>query len=229
MSPSQLPFELPVVSSDAREDLVVSNANSIAVNLIDSWPQWPGNVVVLAGPVGSGKSHLAGIWARTANARILDMAALNADRPPERQNFLLEDAETGAINERALFHLINHVNSQRGHCMITSRKWPSQWQIALPDLASRLKAAQLVELSEPDDELLRQVIFKLLADRQLAFDPGVVDYLVTRMERSLEAANMIVAEIDREALAKKSRITRAIASAALKNSEKAQNLDQPGQ
>lgn len=216
MNPRQIPLDLPVASSDAREDLVVSQANSVAVQLIETWPQWPGNLVVLAGPVGSGKSHLAGIWARLAGAPVMAMASLDAARPPEAPNLVLEDAEPGAIDERALFHLINHVRAQNGHCLVTSRLWPSQWKIALPDLSSRLKAAQLVELLEPDDILLHKVIFKLFADRQLAFDPGVVDYLVTRMERSLDAANRIVAEIDREAMARNSRITRNVVSAALR-------------
>ena len=86
----------------------------------------------------------------------------------------------------------------------------------MPDLASRLRAAQLVELAEPDDQMLRQVIVKLFADRQIAIQPAVVDYLAARMERSLGAAGRLVAEMDREALARGGGMTRAVAAAALK-------------
>jgi chromosomal replication initiation ATPase DnaA len=146
----------------------------------------------------------------------MDRLETIGDRIENIQNVVLEDADRGAIPETALFHLINHLRATGGHCLITSRLWPNTWQVELPDLASRLRAAQLVELSEPDDDLLRQVIVKLFADRQIAIDPGVVDYLVTRMERSLDAAGRLVAEMDHEALARGARLTRVVAATALK-------------
>ncbi|MCG6858099.1 MAG: hypothetical protein LJE67_08530 [Salaquimonas sp.] len=218
MTMRQIPLNLPVDSAQAREDLLVSPANCRAVEFIDAWPDWPGTVAVLAGPVGSGKSHMAGIWAESADALTVPMDRLETigDRIENIQNVVLEDADRGAIPETALFHLINHLRATGGHCLITSRLWPNTWQVELPDLASRLRAAQLVELSEPDDDLLRQVIVKLFADRQIAIDPGVVDYLVTRMERSLDAAGRLVAEMDHEALARGARLTRVVAATALK-------------
>ena len=214
--PSQLPLELPVEAAQERDDLIVSRANALAVDLIDSWPRWPGSVVVLAGPPGSGKSHLARAWSVMSGAQVMEMAALDTASPPPGARLVLEDAAAGMIPEQALFHVLNHVRSEGGHCIITSRQWPSQWGVTLPDLASRLRASQLVELAEPDDALLCAVLVKLFADRQVAAPPQVISFLSARMERSLDAAQRIVAGIDRLALARGGRITRNIASEVLR-------------
>lgn len=214
--PIQLPLDLPLEAAQERDDLIVTPANSLAVEMIDGWPQWPGPVVVLAGPPGSGKSHIARVWSAMSGADILDMAALDSSAPPATANVVLEDARAGAVPEEALFHLINHVRSEGGHCLITSREWPAAWGVRLPDLASRLRASQLVELSEPDDALLSAVMVKLFADRQVVAPPQVISWLAARMERSLDAARTVVAGIDREALARGVRITRALAAEVLR-------------
>ncbi len=132
-----------------------------------------------------------------------------------RRRGAVEDLHAGPIAEAALFHLLNLAGERGAPVLLTSRVWPAALPLTLADLASRLRAARPVELGEPDDELLRRVIVKLFADRQLAVDGAVVDYIVVRMERSLEAANLIVAELDREALAESRAITRPLAAAAL--------------
>jgi chromosomal replication initiation ATPase DnaA len=216
MNANQIPLALPVESAQTRDDLIVSIANARAVELLDSWPDWPGNLVVLTGPPGSGKSHMAAAWSVESGATVTAMRELSIDDPPATANLLLEDAEAGGVDEHALFHVLNHIKAQSGYCLITGRTTPSAWRLSLPDLVSRLKAAQVVALSEPDDALLRQVIFKLFADRQLILEPGVIDYIVRRMERSLDAARILVERIDREALARNARISRRIAASALR-------------
>ncbi len=212
----QIALELPVRPGDSRDDLMVSAANATAVDVIDSWPDWPGRVVILAGPTGSGKSHIAGIWARRAGARTIAMSQIGelaADGPV--QALVLEDAGATPVDETALFHRLNLIRSAESWCVITSRTWPSAWGIGLADLASRLRAAQMVEIGQPDDELLRQVLVKLFADRQLPVDAKVIDYLALRMERSLEAAGAVVENLDRLALARKRQVTRALAAETL--------------
>jgi chromosomal replication initiation ATPase DnaA len=216
MKPSQIPFELPVASADSREDLIVGAANAMAAEMIDAWPDWPGNVVVMCGPPGSGKSHLARIWSKRADAVVVQMHDFGAMAPAHMANMVIEDAEPGDIDERGLFHLLNLLRAERRHCLLTSRHLPVEWNVSLPDLKSRIGSAQLVLLREPDDEMLRLVMFKLFADRQLSPEPGVVAYICARMERSLEGAVRVVGEIDREALARSKCITRAVAAAALR-------------
>jgi chromosomal replication initiation ATPase DnaA len=216
MKPSQIPFELPVVSSASRDDLIVGASNRLAAEMIDAWPDWPGNVVVLSGPSGSGKSHLARIWSKKANAVAAHMGAIGCMTPSSMANVVLEDVEPREIDERGLFHLLNLLRAEHRHCLLTSRHLPAEWNVSLPDLKSRIGAAQLVLLHEPDDEMLRLVMYKLFADRQLAPEPGVVAYICARMVRSLETAVRLVDEIDREALARSKNITRAIAGAALR-------------
>ncbi|MBL4597681.1 MAG: hypothetical protein JKY82_12000 [Rhizobiaceae bacterium] len=213
----QIPFTLPVEGGNAREDLIESPANFTAVEMIDAWPDWPGNVAILAGPVGSGKTHLASIWSGQADAEIFKMKNLRTEHAltGEARNFVLENADANGIDETALFHLINQTRANGGYLLITSRTWPKAWNITLPDLSSRLRGAFLVELYEPDDTLLALVIHKLFADRQLEIDPAVVDYLVVRMERSLGIAGEIVEKLDHEALARNSKITKALASRVL--------------
>ena len=214
---NQLPLALQLESSIAREDLLESPANRLAVELIDNWPDWPSNVVVLAGPVGSGKSHMAAVWAQLASAQTIQMTDLPelVTHIANGQNLVLEDVASGQIDETAFFHCFNRAKSHSAFLLIASRQFPSAWQLQLPDLVSRMGTAHIVELQEPDDQLLCQILVKLFADRQIHVEPALIDYLVTRMERSLGAAGDIVDWLDRQALARRKKITRALAGEAL--------------
>jgi chromosomal replication initiation ATPase DnaA len=217
----QMALELPVANFITRDDIIEGAANSIALEMIDGWPQWPGLVVVLAGPVGSGKTHITKVWANKANARVISMdelSRLGDDRANDRP-LLLEDARPNNINETELFHILNAKRAANASIIITSRSWPNEWDIKLADLSSRLRAAQLAEIGEPDDELLRKVLYKLFGDRQLPIEPNVIDYMVVRMERSLEAACQIVARLDTKGLAQKRKITRQLAGEVLSGIE----------
>ncbi|MER9163773.1 DnaA regulatory inactivator HdaA [Mesorhizobium sp. M0715] len=211
--PRQLPLDLGHGTGYSRDELVVSGTNNQAVVLVDRWPGWPSPVVVLAGPAGSGKTHLASIWRARADAvavdarRIGDSIANLGARPA-----LIDDVDTGAVDEQSLFHLINAVRGAGSTLLLTARRFPSAWGITLPDLASRLKAAATVEIHEPDDLLLAGVITKLFADRQIEVEPHVVQYLVRRIERSLATAMRVVERLDRTALERKTPITRALAA-----------------
>ncbi|HWK65062.1 MAG TPA: DnaA regulatory inactivator HdaA [Rhizobiaceae bacterium] len=212
--PRQLSLELMHAEGRSRDDLVVSAANADAVSLIDRWPDWPTPVIVLAGPAGSGKSHLGAIWCEMAGARTLsrdDLGGEAVDAAAAGPVFI-DDADAGGLDESGLFHVINAVRTAGSHLMLTSRRFPGAWGVKLPDLASRLKAATTVEISEPDDVLLAGVITKLFADRQVEVEPHVVQYLVRRIERSLSTAIRVVQRLDAVALEQQSRITRAMAA-----------------
>ncbi len=217
----QLPLEFRHPISSDRADLVVSEPLQAAIGLIDSWPDWPSPVVILAGPTGSGKTHLARIWIDRTGAVDLQVSA-NDGRALERAAegpVLIEDIDRRGFDETQLFHLINTVLQNGTHMLITTRAWPAAWSVGLPDLRSRLRAATTVEIGEPDDALLAQVIEKLFADRQIAVDPKVVVYLVHRMERSLDAAQAIVHRMDELALARRCKISRSLAGEVLEEWE----------
>ena len=213
----QLPLDLGHHAELSRENLIVSPANAAAVAIIDRWPNWTAPVVVLAGPIGSGKSHLAEIWARAANAVRLPPDRLAEGLEPARQGraILVDGIAMGALDQAALFHLINEVRAAGGFLLLTSRSFPAAWGVTLPDLASRLRAATVVEIGEPDDLLLAGVITKLFADRQVEVEAHVVAYLISRIERSLSTAGRVVDQLDRAALEQKSRVTRALASSVV--------------
>jgi chromosomal replication initiation ATPase DnaA len=185
--------------------------------MIESWPDWPSRVVLLTGPTGSGKTHLAHIWAGRAGADIIEAAELSGAHPvvPAGKVLAVENVAAERVPEAALFHLINSVREQGGYLLLTSPSGHEAWQVSLPDLRSRLRMATPVELEAPEDELLRKVLVKLFADRQLLVEKPVIDYLVSRMERSLSAAVALVEALDRAALAAGRSITRPVAAAVL--------------
>lgn len=215
--PRQLALALPHAESYAREDFLGGDSNGSALKLIEQWPDWPDRVLALVGPEGAGKSHLAAIWAEIAGARRVSARALGETSLPAALAtgaLVVEDA--GArFDERALFHLINLVRQEEAFLLITSRAPPAAWTVSLPDLASRLRAIPMVALSPPDDTLLRAVMVKLFADRQLSVDETLIAYLATRIERSFAAARAAVAELDREALRQQRPVTRALAAELL--------------
>jgi chromosomal replication initiation ATPase DnaA len=217
-APRQLALALSFEESFAREDFLVGPANAAAFDLIDRWPDWPSRVMVLVGPDGSGKSHLAAIWAENAGARFVAASGLAyATVPRELATgaLVLEDVRAGAFDERAVFHLLNLAREDEAHVLITARCAPAGWAIGLPDLASRLRALPSVCLEAPDDALLRAVLVKLFADRRLAVDEVLLNYLISRMERSFAAARRLVDALDREALRQKRPLTRALAAELL--------------
>ena len=215
--PRQLPLDLSHQVGRSRDDLVVSAANADAAALVDRWPDWPSPVVVLAGPPGAGKTHLAEIWRAQVGAESFPAGRLGADAvaAASLRPVLVEDADTGRLDENGLFHLINAVRAAGTGLLLTARRFPAAWGVKLPDLASRLKAAATVEIHEPDDLLLAGVITKLFADRQVEVEPHVVQFLVRRIERSLATAIRVVERLDRAALEQKSRITRTLAAQTL--------------
>lgn len=215
--PRQLAFALPHSESFAREDFLVGEPNYSALATIERWPDWPGRALLLIGPEGAGKSHLAGIWAELAGARRVSARVLGEkDLMAEfaTGTLVVEDVQTG-FDERALFHLLNLMREEEGFVLITSRTPVAQWNVTLPDLASRLRAIPSVTLSAPDDALLRALFVKLFADRQLAVDEALVKYLMSRIERSFAAARAAVETLDREALRLKRPVTRSLAAEML--------------
>lgn len=224
--PRQLPFTLVHGEGRSRDDLVITAANEHAVSLIENWPNWPAPVMVLAGPAGSGKTHLAEIWCAEAGATRVEPEAIGAAaiHAAEEGPVLIENADTPDLDQTGLFHLINAVKGARTHLLLTARRFAGAWGVELPDLASRLRAAASVEINEPDDMLLAGVIVKLFADRQVTIEPHVVQFLVRRMERSLSAACGIVALIDHMAMERKTRITRGLAAEAAAMFEQGQGL-----
>jgi chromosomal replication initiation ATPase DnaA len=183
--------------------------------LIDSWPDWPNRVMALTGPEGAGKSHLATIWAEAAGARVLSAKLLGETDLPSAfatGALVLEDIEPAGLEERALFHLLNLAREESAYVLITARTAPASFAVSIRDLASRLRALPVVTLTAPDDALLRSLIVKLAADRQLAVDEPLVNYLANRIERSFAAARSAVARLDEEAMRQHRPVTRALAA-----------------
>jgi chromosomal replication initiation ATPase DnaA len=210
----QLVLALGHAESFAREDFIAGPSNAAALSLIDRWPDWPDRVVAICGPEGAGKSHLAMIWAEKAGARLLAAPALGHANLPLALStgaLVLEDVSE-RVDERALFHLVNLAREHRSYLLLTARTAPSAWALALPDLMSRMRAIPAVTVSAPDDELLRALITKFAADRQIEIDRGLVNYLSHRVERSFTGARAAIERLDREAMRLHRPLTRALAA-----------------
>ncbi len=215
--PRQLALALDHAESFAREDFLSGPSNARALALIEAWPLWPHRSVMLTGPEGSGKSHLAAIWAQAAGARLIAARALEPASVPRALAtgaLVVEDITAGSFDERALFHLVNLAGEEAAFLLLTAREAPAAF--AIRDLASRLKALPVVALAPPDDALLRAVLVKLFADRQLAVDESLIGYVATRIERSFAAARACVTRLDEEALRQKRPLTRALAAEILR-------------
>lgn len=216
----QLTFDLPAQEKLTRVDFTISGANALALAALDQWQGWPGRKMLLAGPQGAGKTHLAAIWAADTGALQLtatDLAGLDLAGLDGSRAVVVEDADRVAGDpaaEEALFHLHNMV-TRSGHLLLTARTPPRDWGLRLPDLLSRMQAAPLTRLDPPDDALLAKLLAKLFADRQLAVQPALLPWLVARMPRSFAAARAIVAELDARSLAEARPITLRLAAEIL--------------
>jgi chromosomal replication initiation ATPase DnaA len=226
--PRQLAFDLPLDPRFGREDFLVSPSNEQAYARVESWPDWSDTVLVLCGPRGSGKSHLAAIWAATAHAWTVDAFEVVPQQVPHLVSggaLAIEDVDRSDRDEAALFHLLNLAREKRAFVLLTCEKPPDQWGLRTPDLLSRLRLAPSVSIGTPDDALLKAVLVKLFVDRQLVVDTSVVDYIALRIERSLARADEFVKVLDKEALSRGRRVSRAIAAEILGASQDMDDIE----
>ncbi len=203
----QIPLPLPHRVSRLGEDFLVAPCNADAVRWIDLWPDWPGPALSVVGPAGSGKTHLASVWAAASGARFLDHQVFLAAEPGAREEkgpLIIDDADLlmgGEGGERALFHLLNRVHGLKGRVLLTGTTAPARWPVVLGDLSSRLGAIPVAEIGLPDDGLMAGLLVKLFADRQIKVGADVIRFMTVRIERSFEAARVLVDTLDRSALA----------------------------
>ncbi|MBL4768824.1 MAG: chromosomal replication initiator DnaA [Rhodobacteraceae bacterium] len=218
--PQQLSFDLPARVALGREDYFVSPTNALAVMMIDAPQDWPGGKLVLSGPEAAGKTHLVHVWAAQTGACIVNARDLSDAEVPELAQgpVAVEDVPdiaTDADAQTALFHLHNLVLAEGHSLLLTGRAAPNLWALPLPDLQSRIDAAQHVTLDHPDDSLLSAVLAKLFNDRQIMPHPDVIPYLVRHMDRSLNAAAHIVTRLDQVSLEERRSLSRALAARIL--------------
>jgi len=216
----QLSFDLPVIPVLDRDDFFVSPANALAVAMIETPQTWPGGKLVLSGPTGSGKTHLAHVWTDQTGATIVAAADLpDRDIPELAQGpVAVEDVPEIADDpaaQTALFHLHNLVLAGGHRLLLTGQKPPNLWALSLPDLQSRIDGAAHVALDLPDDGLLAAVLAKLFSDRQITPKPDVIPYLLFRMDRSFLEAAAIVDRLDRASLDQGRTLSRRLAAELL--------------
>ncbi|MDO5646422.1 chromosomal replication initiator DnaA [Paracoccus sp. (in: a-proteobacteria)] len=215
----QLTLDLTTPPAHARADFLPAAANVDALAMLDRPQDWPQGRLLLVGPEGSGKTHLAAFWAAENGARRVSAASLRPDMADHLATqggaVVVEDADHAghaAGAEQALFHLWNLCGPRDCLLLLTARTAPRDWGLVLPDLRSRMDAMPQMRLLPPDETLLAAVLVKLFADRQLTVPAGLIDWLVLRMDRDLGLARRLVAAMDRAAMADKSPITRRIAA-----------------
>ena len=213
----QLTLDLPVRESRKQGDFFVSDANALAVARLEASETWPNRKLVLFGPKGAGKTHLAHVWAEQNAGEILTPGELSGlDIPGLETPIVLDEADrVSADQEEVFFHLHNHMGHSSLPFLMIARDAPSRWNVKLPDLKSRMAATDSVRIESPDDALLAMVMVKQFADRQLTVAPNVIAWLVDHMDRSFAEAQRLVEALDKASLAEGRAITRPLAQKVL--------------
>ena len=222
----QLVLDLGHTPSHEETDFVTAPGNETAFRHVMSYPDWSSPLTLLVGPPKSGKSHLAAIWAQRAGAHAVspdDIEAVAGAADP--RPVLIEDADRGNYPESGLFHILNQSIRSGRHILMTARSEPRNWPLRTEDARSRVRLATALFMAPPDDILLSQLFVKLFSDRQIAVEPGLVSYLVKRVERAPDEVVALVEIMDTLALSRGRAVTRTIAAEAIALRAKALNID----
>jgi chromosomal replication initiation ATPase DnaA len=208
----QIPLPFPHQPTYAAADFLAAPSNEAALAWLDRTADWPDHRLALWGAQGCGKTHLLRLWAGRQGALLLtgpDLVGLQ-DLPPAR-GVAIDDADA-FVDAAALLHLMNAAREAGLPVLLVARTPPARWAVGLPDLASRLRAVTAAEILPPEESMLRALLMRLLADRQLAVRADLQEWLLVRLPRSAAALREAVERLDRATLAAKRAVTRTIAS-----------------
>ncbi len=212
----QLALDLGHATSFAEADFVVTEANQLAFNHVISFPNWPAPLSLITGPAKSGKSHLAAIWRRRAQAVSPGVGDIeNVARDGGKTPVVLDDIDRAGLEEQALFHLLNQSIRDRRPLLMTAREPIYSWPFLTDDVKSRARLAAHFTVEGASDTQLAQMFVKIFSDRQISVDPKIISFLVARMERSPEEVVILAKLMDDLALSRGKPITRIIAAEAL--------------
>lgn len=209
----QLPFSLDSHPSYLEDDYIVSNCNRLAMEAIREPTTWPNGRLLVVGPAGSGKTHLARIWANRNSARIVAVGNIRDARiaGDSQEAVVIEDIHLlvgNRLKENHLFDVINAYAANGRLLLLTARGRINSWGISLADLESRLIGGQVATIGDPDDNLTGYLLMKLLADRQISLSQATIRYISRQCERSFQAIGLAVEDLDRMSLASGRKISR---------------------
>ena len=214
-------FDIAAAPSMQADNFFISDANRTAFQLIENAGDWPNRKLAVVGEASSGKTHLAKIWTVRMRAELVkanELDSVDIRELGELPGVAVDDSElvSGSRTlEEALLRLHNVFAESGGYLLMTARAMPSRWEIAMPELRSRLAASHVAVLGKPDDEHLEALLLKLFSDRQIFVSRSTVAYILARTERSCQAVQTLVATLDNLSLARGRPVTRAVASELL--------------
>lgn len=195
MTQMGLPFDW--VGQSESDRFLVSIANDAAVQMIEHWAAWPIPIAILSGPRRSGRSTLAGVFARASGGDVLD------------------DVEN--LTNQALFHAWNQARDSGRPLLMIAQNPPAGWHIHLPDLRSRIAAAAHARIAEPDDILVRALLESGLTHGGSAFSADVTEWLARHIERSYRAVADVLKLLNQASLSSSRKISVPFAKEALQN------------
>lgn len=215
----QLAFDMSLDPLYRWENFYISPSNEEAVSLLQRWPHWDNRVQLLYGPAGSGRTHIAHLWRNESRASFVDDSVLTLDYLAEyvcQNPYLIVDNADEITCYKGLFHLYNLINEYQGYLLLTAKTPPRFWNIALPDLASRLQSVPATEILAPDDDLLRALLIKGFSDLQLKIPENVLNYIIKHMERSYGGAQDMTTILNRKSLELRRNLTLPLVKQVLK-------------
>ena len=205
---NQLLLELDYKTNFNEHDFYLSKSNSNAFNLINRWPDWDKKILNISGEKFSGKSHLANIFRLKSKAFLvkgnkIDNSIFKSLKLYE--SIIIDDFEE-CNKEEILYSIFNLIDQDSKYLLINSLKPINKIKFKLPDLASRSKNCLYAEIENPDDELLFAIILKNFSDRQIKIEKKIIDFIISRIDRSYRKIDEFIYKIDELSLKKKKPI-----------------------